>query len=79
MAIYNDYIKSKMCESQIQRMYGDNPVHNEHIDEFRQMAAAMIQDALREHDQQVELDVQTTLNGRPCTMSGLVSDIRKQV
>ena len=46
MAIYNDYIKSKMCESQIQRMYGDNPVHNEHIDEFRQMAAAMIQDAL---------------------------------
>ena len=53
--------------------------HDFHRIEFREMCAKMIDDALRQHDQQVQVDVQTTLNGRPCTMSGLISDVKKQV
>ena len=53
--------------------------HEQHIIEFRQMANQMIQDALKEHDQQVEVNVKTTLNGKPVTMRGLVDDVRKQV
>ncbi len=39
----------------------------------------MIQDALREYSEQIQLDVQTTLNGVPCSMGGLVADIKKQI
>lgn len=53
--------------------------HDFHRIEFREMCAKMIDDALRQHDQQVQVDVQTTLNGRPCTMSGLISDVKKQI
>ena len=53
MITYNDYMKSKTFESQIHRMYGANPVHNAHIDEFRDMAASMIDQALREHDEKL--------------------------
>ncbi len=35
MASYDDYMKTKSYNSQINKMYGDNPIHNEHIDEFR--------------------------------------------
>lgn len=35
MVSYDDYMKSKTVESQIQKMYGENPFHNAHIDEFR--------------------------------------------
>ena len=35
MAYYEDYIKSKTVDSHVQNMYGENPIHNEHIDEFR--------------------------------------------
>ena len=53
--------------------------HDFHRIEFRELCAKMIDDALRQHDRQVQVDVQTTLNGKPCTMSGLVSDIKQQI
>ena len=80
MAIkYDDYMKSKTIESQVRNMYGENPIHNAHIDEFHDMAKAMIDQALKNYSEQIQLDVQTTLNGNPVTMSGLVSDIKKQI
>ena len=80
MAIkYDDYMKSKTIESQVRNMYGENPIHNAHIDEFRQMAETMIDQALKNYSEQIQLDVQTTLNGAPCSMSGLVNDIKKQI
>ena len=79
MAYYEDYIKSKTVDSQVNNMYGENPIHNHHIDEFRQMAETMIDEALKNYSEQVQLDVQTTLNGKPLTMGGLVADVKKQV
>ncbi len=79
MASYDDYMKTKSYNSQIQKMYGDNPIHNEHIDEFRQMAETMINEALKNYSEQIQLDVQTTLNGNPVSMGGLVADIKKQI
>ena len=79
MITYNDYMKSKTIDSQVKKMYGDNPIHNQHIDEFRQMAQNMIDQALKEHDEQLQIDVQTTLNGNSCSMPGLISDIKKQI
>ena len=79
MVSYDDYMKSKTYEAQIHRMYGENPIHNQHIDEFHDMAQAMIDQALKNYSEQIQLDVQTTLNGNPVTMSGLVSEIRKQL
>ena len=79
MASYDDYMKSKTIDSQIQKMYGENPFHNAHIDEFRAMAETMINEALKNYSEQIQLDVQTTLNGNPVTMSGLVSEIKKQI
>ena len=35
MPIYDKHNKSSIIESQIRGMYGANPIHNEHIDEFR--------------------------------------------
>ena len=69
---FQDY-KSRMEQSQA------DSAHDFHIIEFEAMCKDMITKALEAHDQQLEIDVQTTLNGRPCTMSGLVSDIKKQV
>ncbi len=51
--------------------------HDWHVVEFEAMAKDMITKALEAHDQQLQVDVQTTLNGAPCTMNGLVSDIKK--
>ena len=79
MPIYDKHNKSSIIESQVRHMYGDNPIHNAHIDEFRQMAAAMIDQALREHDEQLQIDIQTSLNGSPVSMSGLVADLKKQI
>lgn len=79
MVYYDDYIKSKMIDSQVRGMYGENPIHNEHIDEFRQMAEVMIDQALKNYSEQLQVDVQTTLNGKPCTMNGLVADVKRQV
>ena len=53
--------------------------HDFHILEFESMCQEMITKALAAHDEQLQVDVQTTLNGKPVTMNGLVSDIRKQV
>ena len=79
MTTYDDYIKSKTVESQVHSMYGANPIHNAHIDEFQQMAAAMIDQALKEHDEQLQIDIQTYLNGSPVSMNGLVADLKKQI
>ena len=79
MVSYDDYMKTKTYESQIQKMYGDNPIHNEHIDEFRQMTETMINEALKNYSEQIQLDIQTTLTGNPVTMSGLVSEVKKQI
>ena len=79
MVSYDDYMKSKTVESQVSKMYGENPIHNAHIDEFRDMAKTMIDQALKNYSEQIQLDVQTTLNGNPVTMSGLVSEIKKQI
>ena len=79
MQTYDDYMKSKTVESQVRKMYGENPIHNAHIDEFRDMAKTMIDQALKDYSEQVQIDVQTTLNGRPCTMNGLISDVKKQI
>ena len=79
MMTYSDYMKTKTYESQIHALHGDNPIHAEHVVEFQQMAAQMIDQALREHDEQLQIDIQTTLNGRSVSLPGLVSDIKKQV
>ena len=79
MVSYDDYMKSKTVESQVSKMYGENPIHNAHIDEFRDMAETMINQALKNYSEQIQLDVQTTLNGNPVTMSGLVSDIKQLI
>ena len=71
-----DYFKQQ--KEQIERINAQT-AHDFHRIEFREMCAQMIEDALRQHDQQVQVDVQTTLNGRPTTMRGLVDDVRKQV
>ena len=76
---YDDYMKSKTIDSQISKMYGENPIHNQHIDEFRDMAQTMIDQALKNYSEQIQLDIKTTLNGNPVTMSGVVSEIKKQI
>ena len=79
MASYEDYIKSKTVEAQVQNMYGENPIHNQHIDEFRQMTETMIDQALKNYSEQIQLDIQTTLNGRPTDMRGLVDGLKKDL
>ena len=53
--------------------------HDFHIMEFEEMCKDMIAKALEAHDQEVQVDVQTTLNGQRCTLNGLVDDIKKQI
>ena len=57
MVTYDDYMKSKTIDAQIQKMYGENPFHNAHIDEFREMAETMINEALKNYSEQIQLDV----------------------
>ena len=71
-----DYFKQQ--KEQIERMNAET-AHDFHRIEFKEMCNQMIEEALRAHDQQLEVNVQTTLNGRPTTMNGLVSDIKKQI
>ena len=61
-------IKDK--EHQIEQLNGD-------IECYHKLTLGMIEDALRQHDQELQVNVQTTLNGKPTTMTGLVSDIKK--
>ena len=77
MAIkYDDLYKT--YESRMTEAMADS-AHDYHIIEFEAMCKDMIASALAQHDQQLQVDVQTTLNGRPCTMNGLVNDIKKQI
>ena len=71
-----DYLQ--MEKDRIARMNAET-AHDFHRIEFKEMCAQMIDEALRMHDQQVDISVNTTLNGRPCTMSGLVADVKKQI
>lgn len=70
---YFQAYKTRMEESQAQT------AHDFHVVEFEQMCKEMITEALAQHDQELQVNVQTMLNGRPTTMTGLVSDIKKQV
>ena len=79
MLTYDDYMKTKSYDAQIHKMYGANPIHNEHIDEFYQMASAMIDQALKDYSEQIQLDIQTTLNGSPVSMNGFIADLKKQI
>ena len=72
----SDFLKEE--KERIARMNAET-AHDFHRIEFREMCAQMIDDAFRQHDQQLNVDVQTTLNGHPMTMTGLVSDIKKQI
>ena len=71
-----DYFKQQ--KEQIERMNAET-AHDFHRIEFKEMCNQMIEDALRAHDQELEVNVKTTLNGKPMTMSGLVSDRKKQI
>lgn len=51
MPTYNEYMKN--LTAQHGGGHSDNPIHQEHIVEFRQMCASMIDQALREHDEQL--------------------------
>ena len=77
MASVND----KYFQDYKARMEAQNAdsAHDFHILEFEQMCKEMISTALEQHDKQLQIDVQTTLNGKPVTMNGLVSDIKKQL
>ena len=65
-------------KTRMERQNADS-AHDFHILEFEQKCKEMISTALAQHDQQLEVDVQTTLNGKPLTMNGLISDVKKQV
>ena len=51
MVSYDDYMKTKSIDSQISKMYGETPIHNAHIDEFRDMAKTMIDEALKNYSE----------------------------
>ena len=72
----SDYFERE--KERIARMHAET-AHEQHIIEFKTIVNEMIEDALKQHDQQVDVNVKTMLNGRPCTMNGLVSDIKKQI
>ena len=71
-----DYFERE--KERIARMHAET-AHEQHQIEFREMCNQMIEDALKQHDQQVDINVKTTLNGKPCTMAALVSDVKKQL
>jgi len=71
-----DFLKEE--KERIARINAET-AHDFHRIEFREMCAQMIDEALRQHDQDLQVNVQTTLNGRPVTMNGLVSDIKQQI
>ena len=71
-----DYFQKQ--KEQIERMNAQT-AHDFHRIEFKEMCNQMIQDALRDYSEQIQLDVQTTLNGAPCSRGGLVVDIKKQI
>lgn len=65
-------------KERIERMRAQQQ-QEEHDYELKQMCAKMIEDALRQHDQEIQVNVQTTLNGKPVTMNGLIDDVKREV
>ena len=43
------------------------------------MVKEMITKALAEYNQEVQLDIQTTLNGHPTTFSGMIEGLKKDI
>lgn len=43
------------------------------------MCKEMITKALSEYNQEVQLDIQTTLNGHPTTFSGMIEGLKKDI
>ncbi len=43
------------------------------------MCKEMITKALAEYNQEVQLDIQTTLNGHPTTFSGMIEGLKKDI
>ena len=69
---FQDY-KARMEASHAQT------AHDFHIMEFEQMAKEMITKALAEYNQDIQLDIQTTLNGHPTTFSGMIEGLKKDI
>ena len=53
--------------------------HDWHVVEFESMAKEMITKALAEYNQEIQLDIQTTLNGHPTTFSGMIEGLKKDI
>lgn len=53
--------------------------HDFHILEIEQMTKEMITKALEEYNQEIQLDIQTTLNGHPTTFSGMIEGLKKDI
>ena len=77
MPTYNEYMKN--LTAQHGGGHSDNPIHQEHIVEFRQMCASMIEQALKQHDEQLQIEVQGSMDGGSFSMGGLVSGIKQQI
>ena len=70
---YFQAYKARMEQSQA------DSAHDFHIIEFEQMCKEMITKALAEYTQEVQLDIQTTLNGHPTTFSGMIEGLKKDI
>ena len=76
MPTYDEYIKNRTAHYD---QGHSNPIHEQHIVEFRQMCAAMIDQALKQHDEQLQIEVQGSIDGGSFSMGGLVSGIKQQI
>ena len=72
----SDYLQQE--KERIARMNAET-AHDFHIMEFEQMAKEMITKALAEYNQDIQLDIQTTLNGHPTTFSGMIEGLKKDI
>ena len=70
---YFQEYKARLQASQAQS------AHDYHVLEFEQMCKEMITKALAEYNQEVQLDIQTTLNGHPTTFSGMIEGLKKDI
>jgi len=43
------------------------------------MCQEMITKALAEYNQEIQLDIQTTLNGQPTSFSGMIDGLKKDI
>ena len=70
---YFQAYKSRMEEQNAQT------AHDWHVVEFESMTKEMITKALAEYNQEIQLDIQTTLNGHPTTFSGMIEGLKKDI